>query len=100
MHVISEKALRSFWMKHPRAEISLKAWAVTMGRNVFTDFNDLKETFGSADYVAPYTVFNVGGNNFRLIAVVHYSVRKVYVRHVFTHAEYDRWTKLYEKDEL
>ena len=97
MHVISEKALRTFWMKHPRAEIPLRAWAVTMSRNVFMDFTDLKGVFGSADYVAPYTVFDIGGNNFRLIAVVHYAVRKVYVRHVFTHAEYDRWTKAIQK---
>ena len=100
MHVISEKALRVFWEKHPRAGISLRAWSATMRRNVFADFNDLKETFGSADYVAPYTVFDIGGNNFRLIAVVHYAVKKVYVRHVLTHAEYDRWTTSYEKDEL
>ena len=97
MHVISEKALRTFWMKHPRAEIGLRAWAVTMRRNVFMDFTDLKGVFGSADYVAPYTVFDIGGNNFRLIAVVHYAVRKVYARHVFTHTEYDRWTKAMQK---
>ena len=50
MHVISEKALRTFWMKHPRAEISLRAWVATMSRNVFIDFSDLKGVFGSAEY--------------------------------------------------
>jgi mRNA interferase HigB len=45
------------------------------------------------DYGAPYTVFDVGGNSFRVIAVIHYNRQKLYIREVFTHAEYDRWSK-------
>ena len=98
MHVISEKALRTFWLKHPRAEVSLRVWHVTITRNTFKDFTDLKTAFGSADYVAPYTVFDISGNSYRLITVVQYGVRKVYVRHAFTHAEYARWNKRHKKD--
>lgn len=58
---------------------------------VFDDFNDLRRTFGTADHVAPYTVFNVGGNNYRLIAVIHYDARRIYIRGVMTHADYNRW---------
>jgi len=44
---------------------------------VFADFNSLPSTFPSADYVEPLTVFNIGGNKFRLIAAIHYSRGKV-----------------------
>jgi mRNA interferase HigB len=57
-----------------------------------SDFNTLKATFAAADYVAPYTLFNVGGNRFRVVAVIHYDRRRIYIRHVFTHADYDRWS--------
>ncbi|RJF99482.1 type II toxin-antitoxin system HigB family toxin [Noviherbaspirillum saxi] len=40
-----------------------------------------------------HTVFDVSGNNFRVIAVIHYNRQKLYIREVFTHAEYDRWNK-------
>ncbi len=56
----------------------------------FFDFNELRETFASADYVDGLTVFNIGGNKYRLIASIHYNRRKVYIRNVLTHAEYDR----------
>ena len=79
-----------FWKKHPEAEGPLKAWYRIIRREVFADFNALRETFGSADYVAPFTVLNIGGNKYRLIAVIHYNRRKVYIRQVFTPAEYDR----------
>ncbi len=61
-----------------------------MEREVFSDFNELRETFASADYVDGLTVFNIGGNKYRLIASIHYNRRKVYIRNVLTHAEYDR----------
>lgn len=54
------------------------------------DFNDLRATFASADYVDGLTVFNIGGNKVRLIAAVHYNRHKVFIRAVRTHAEYDR----------
>lgn len=55
----------------------------------------LKRTFASVDYVDGYTVFDVGGNRYRLIAAIHYDKQRLYVRHVLTHAEYDRnaWRK-------
>ena len=90
MHVIAKPALVEFWKKHPEAEGPLEAWYRIMRREVFADFNALRETFGSADYLDPFTVFNIGGNKCRLIAVIHCNRRKVYIRHVLTHAEYDR----------
>jgi mRNA interferase HigB len=90
MHVIAKPALVEFWTAHPDAGSPLQAWYRTMESENFADFNDLRATFASADYVDGLTVFNVGGNKYRLIASIHYNRRKVYIRTVLTHAEYDR----------
>ncbi|MFZ4699952.1 MAG: type II toxin-antitoxin system HigB family toxin [Candidatus Methylumidiphilus sp.] len=90
MHVIAKPALIAFWTKHPDAERPLQVWYQVMEREIFSDFNALRETFASADYVDGLTVFNMGGNKYRLIASIHYNRRKVYIRNVLTHAEYDR----------
>jgi mRNA interferase HigB len=92
MRVISRRALRDFWDLHPPSKVALAAWFRVLRSSMFADFNAIRKTFGAADYVAPYTVFDVGGNKYRIIAVIHYNRGRVYVRHVFTHAEYDRWS--------
>ena len=92
MRVISRRALREFWEIHPQAKDPLSAWFRVMERSTFTDFNAVKGTFGAADYVAPYTIFDVGGNKYRIIAAIHYNRERIYIRYVFTHAEYDRWS--------
>ena len=89
MHVIVKPALIEFWVKRPDAESALQAWFSTMESEVFTDFNDLRATFASADYVDGLTIFNIGGNKYRLIAAIHYNRHKVFVRAVLTHKEYD-----------
>ena len=61
-----------------------------MKRGRFASFAELRATFGSADKVGPLYVFNVGGNKLRVVAAVHFNVGKVFVRHVLSHAEYDR----------
>lgn len=88
MHVIAKPALVEFWTKHPDAENPLQAWYRTMESEIFTDFNDLRATFASADYVDGLTVFNIGGNKYRLIVALHYNRRKAYIRAVLTHEEY------------
>ena len=54
------------------------------------NFADVRTVFPSADQVGKFTVFDIGGNKFRLIAVIHFNRGKVFVRHVLTHQEYDR----------
>jgi mRNA interferase HigB len=99
MRVISRKALRDFWEIWPDAQTPLVAWfrIVEIGR--FEDFNALKATFGSVDYVAPFTVFDIGGNKFRIIAAIHYNRQKLYIRRVYTHTEYDAWSEAMRKVE-
>jgi mRNA interferase HigB len=51
---------------------------------------ELRQTFPPADKVGNFTVFNIGGNNYRLITLVDYEYQKVFIRHILTHAEYDK----------
>lgn len=51
---------------------------------------DVRKTFSSADAVEKWTVFNIKGNRYRLIAEMNYLSGRLYIRHVLTHAEYDR----------
>ena len=97
MHITSLRLLRDFWREHPAAEGVLRHWHSITEATVFDDFNDLRRTFRSADYVAPCIVFNVGGNNYRMIAVIHYDARRIYIRGVMTDADYDRWCNNYRR---
>jgi mRNA interferase HigB len=90
MHVISRKSLRLFWEQHPDSENALARWFKIMERNDFATFEALRATFPTADKVGNLVVFNIVGNRYRLITAVHFNRRKVYVRYVLTHAEYDR----------
>ena len=95
MHVIAKPALVAFWQIHPDAESSLTALYRIVTASAFVDFNSQRAVFASADYVAGLTVFNIGGNKYRLITSIHYNRQKIYVRAVLKHAEYDHgeWKK-------
>ncbi|GAB4419602.1 MAG: type II toxin-antitoxin system toxin HigB [Anaerolineales bacterium] len=95
MHIISRKALQLFWEKHPDSQTSLLRWFKIVQKTDFDSFAALRRVFPSADKVEQWIVFNIGGNEYRLIASAHFNRHKVYVRHVLTHAEYDRgdWKK-------
>jgi mRNA interferase HigB len=84
MHIISLKMLRDFWKKHPEAEQPLRNWHTVAEHSRFTDLADLKRSFGTADYVPPYTVFDVAGNNFRVVVLVRYRDGKMFVCWVTT----------------
>ena len=61
-----------------------------MRRAKWNSFADVRQTFGSADLVGDKTVFNVGGNEFRIITFIDFESGRVYVRYVLTHKEYDQ----------
>ena len=90
MHVISRKALREFWMRHPDSETALVRWFKVMEQTEFGTFEELRATFPTADQVADWIVFNIGGNKYRLITSIHCNRGKVYVRHILTHEQYSR----------
>jgi len=84
-----------FIQRHPDSRSSLTSWRQVMGANNFRHFNALRQTFGTADYVKPHTVFNISGNKYRLISLINYQVMAVSIEHILTHEEYDKnkWRK-------
>ncbi|MBK9163855.1 MAG: type II toxin-antitoxin system HigB family toxin [Acidobacteria bacterium] len=89
MYVITRKRLNEFAEKYPETNNALARWYRQMRQNSFASIEELREFFPSADKVGNLTVFNIGGNKVRLIAAIHYNRKKVYIRAVLTHAEYD-----------
>lgn len=89
MHIITRKRLNDFAEKYPETTNALAHWYQVLRQNDFGNFAELKSKFTTADQVGKFTVFNIGGNKVRLIAAIHYNRKKVYIRAVLTHAEYD-----------
>ena len=90
MRVIAQRPLRPFWERYPEAEKPLKAWLGICKTKDFENFAALKKAFGTVDKVGKFVVFDIGGNKFRLIVVVHFNRKRIYVRAVLTHEEYDQ----------
>lgn len=90
MHIISVRRLKEFWERHAHAENALRAWYMHVESAQWQNFAEVRVDFPSADQVQRLTVFNISGNNYRLIARIEYAQQKVFIRAVLTHAEYDR----------
>jgi len=94
MRVISLKPLREFWQGHPDAEEPLRLWYKTTTHATWSNLQDARRTYPHADGVKDrrgdtLTVFNIGGNKYRLVARIRYDYQLANVRAVMTHAEYD-----------
>ena len=92
MQIIARRTLKLFWLKHPRAEVPLRGWYSIVAAADWSRPADVKKVFGSSvDFVGDNRiVFDIGGNNYRLIVHVAYGYRRVLVKFVGTHAEYDK----------
>jgi mRNA interferase HigB len=91
VQVISQRALREFESSHPESREPLFAWLRLIQASEHSDFKALRRTFGSAEYLAPFTVFRVGRCDARLISVIHYIRRRIFVRQVMFPAQYEEW---------
>jgi mRNA interferase HigB len=89
--VISRKALVEFWTRHPAAKGPLARWFKVVEDAEYVDFSGVRQTFNSADKVGDYVIFDVGSN--RIVTVIHFGRGRLYIRQVFTHTEYDAWSK-------
>ncbi len=92
MRIIAVRTLRSFWSRPGRrdAEQPLRAWVHVVKGADWSKPTDVKRTFGSADILRNgRAIFDIGGNKYRLIAAIHYRGKRVYVRFIGTHKEYD-----------
>lgn len=91
MHVISRPTLIKFWTKHPDAETPLRLWFKKIEQAKWKNINDLKANFPTADYVGnDRVVFDIKGNNYRIVVLVFFTGQKAFIRFVGTHAEYDK----------
>ena len=93
VHAITQRRLTEFWQRHPAAKSPLMSWYKATRTAQWKSFANVQRTFNSADNVDPFVVFDVGGNNFRIVAKVEYRFGTVFIAHVFTHAEYERWNR-------
>lgn len=91
MRVIAKKCLIRFWTKHRDSEQSLKAWYDEVSGVMWQSPQDIKNQYRNASFVGKNRViFNIKGNDYRLIIAVAYRFGVVYVKFVGTHAAYDR----------
>ena len=91
MRIIAKKTIKDFWQKHPQAEQQLKAWYADTKQSNWQSPADIKAVYANASIVANNrVVFNIKGNDFRLVCSIHYPSGIVFVRFVGTHAEYDK----------
>jgi len=92
MQVIALRTLRQFWERHAQAEGPIRAWYALATRSDWKGPADVKRQFGATvDFVGDNRlVFDLGGNKYRLVVHVAYAYKRVLVKFVGTHAEYDR----------
>lgn len=90
MRIISRKVIKEFWETNPTAKSSLEAWFTEARKADWKTPHDIKEKYGSASILKDgRVVFNICGNDFRLVVWVNYEFSTIYVRFVGTHAQYD-----------
>jgi len=91
MRIVTYKRILEFSEKHSDALKALNFWYHSVKTKEWNSFNDLKQDFGSADYIGNNkVVFNIKDNHYRLVAIIAYNAKKVYVRFIGTHKEYDK----------
>ncbi len=90
MVIITKGAIHEFSKKQPRSTQPLNDWFDKTKEADWRNSQDVKSTFNSVDSIGnDRFVFNIGGNNYRLIAMIHFTIRTVYIRAILTHREYD-----------
>lgn len=91
MRIIALSTLRAFWEKHPDAELPLRNWHAEASRANWRTPADIKAAYRNASFTANNrVVFNIKGNDYRLVVAVHYDRGQMFGRFVGTHRQYDR----------
>lgn len=92
MRIENRHVIQSFQEKHANSRRPLDRWMTLVDSASWKKVLDVQATFASAEDIEGFIVFNIGGNNFRLIGVIDYSEQTIYIHHVYTHQQYDRWS--------
>lgn len=91
MKIVAIGTLRSFWMRHPDSEQPLKAWHDEARHARWKTPQDIRDQYASASFVGRNrVVFNIKGNDYRLIVAVASRFQAVHIKFIGTHAQYDR----------
>jgi mRNA interferase HigB len=90
MWIISRKKLIDAAGKHGDLSGPLDAWYRVAKQATWRDLHDIRRTWRSTDQVGTCTVFNIKGNEYRLIVWINFKSQKIFIRHVLTHAEYNK----------
>ena len=91
MVIISYGTLRDFFEVHADAKDALNNWYRLTSKADWANYHEVKEMFNSVDAIGnDRFVFNIRGNNYRLITMIFFGIRTVYIRFVGTHADYDK----------
>ena len=90
VHVISKSAWRSAVMTDPTLEGPVSEWHKIASAASWNNLVEVRQVYPHADFVDPYTVFNIKGNAYRLIVKVEYRWQMIFIKHLLTHAEYDK----------
>jgi mRNA interferase HigB len=90
MRIIARSRLREFALKYTDAKNAIEAWYKIVKESKFTGFIALRKTFPSADRVNDKTIFNIKGNNYRLITYINYDCGIIFIKELLPHAEYDK----------
>jgi mRNA interferase HigB len=90
LHILSRKKLLAATERHPDLSTPLDVWYRIAKRADWKSLMDVKRIFPSTDAAGKFTVFNIKGNAYRLIAEINYTTGRVFLRHVLTHAEYSK----------
>jgi len=92
MRIAGRDKLTKFMRKHARARSSLQSWMATAEEAIWETPQDIKQRFHSADFLSNNRViFNISGNNYRLVVLVRYVEGQLLILKIGTHAEYDKW---------
>ena len=95
MRVIARKKIVDYYSIHPQAKTALDEWYIKTEEAEWKSLADIKQTFNSVDYVGnQHYVFNIKGNDFRLVVVIKFTPQHVFIRFIGTHAEYDKITDI------
>lgn len=91
MRIIAKKILRDFWLNHSDCEQQLKSWFQEASNAEWKSPNEIKNEYPSASILGNNRiVFNIKGNNYRLIVKISFDYQMMWIRFIGTHAEYDK----------
>lgn len=94
MRVTARKKVRDYGEANTQAKEELNVWYAKAELADWSNLNELKEDMPATDYIGnDRYVFNIKGNHYRLIAMIFFKTKRVYIRDIFTHAEYSKLTK-------